>query len=90
MSWLATGMETPAVLKNKDVEKPFWMRNPFFRTFYQMGSSTSNDYEDVDAVDYKKLLSTAKSSAAADDVVCEGLVQKLCRALIIEAEAVDT
>ena len=55
-----------------------------------MGSSTSNDDEDADAVDYEKLLGKAESSAAAEAVVCEGLVQKLCRTLMIEAEAVDT
>lgn len=89
-SRVPTGMETPAALKNKGIEEPFWMRDPLFRTFYQMGSSTSNDDEDADAVDFEKLLGKAESSAAAEAVVCEGLVQKLCSALMIEAEAVDT
>ena len=89
-SQVATGMETPAALKNKGIEEPFWMRDPLFRTFYQMGTSTSNDDEDADAVDYEKLLGKAESLVAAEGVVCEGLVQKLCRALMIEAEAVDT
>ena len=88
-SQVATGMETPAALKDKGIEEPFWMRDPLFRTFYQMGTSTSNDNEDTDAVDYKALLGTAESLAAAKAVVCEGLVKKLCRALMIEAEAVD-
>ena len=53
------------------------MRDPFFLTFYQVSPSTSNDYEDVDFVNYGKLFGTAKSSAAAEAVVCGGLVQKL-------------
>lgn len=89
-SQVATGMETPAALKNKGIEEPFWMRDPLFRTFYQMGTSTTNGDEDVDAVDYEKLLATAESLAAAEAVVCEGLVNKFCRALSIEAEEVDT
>ena len=46
------------------------MHDPFFPTFYRMGTSI--------AVDYENLLGTAKSSAAAEAVVCDGLVQKLC------------
>lgn len=88
-SQVATGMETPAALKNKGIEEPFWMRDPLFRTFYQMGTSTASSDEVADAVDYHELLSTAESSAAAEAVVCEGLVKKLYRALMIEAEDVD-
>ena len=57
------------------------MCDPFFPTFYRT---------DTSHVDYEKSLGTAKSSVAAEAVVCEGLVQKLCRALMNEAEAVDT
>lgn len=89
-SQVATGMETPAALRNKGIEEPFWMRDPLFHTFYQMGTSTNNSDEDADAVDYEKLLATAESLAAAEATICEGLVQKLCRALTIEAEDIDT
>ncbi len=83
-------METPAALKNKGIEEPIWMRDPLFRTFYQMGTSTANSDEDADAVDYEKLLGAADSPGAAEEIVCEGLVKKLCRALMIEAEDIDT
>ena len=89
-SQVATGMETPAVLKNKGIEEPFWMRDPLFRTFYQMDTITADGDEHSDAVDYEKLLGLAESPAAAEAIVCEGLVKKLCRALSIEAEDVDT
>ncbi len=89
-SQVATGMETPAALKNKGIEEPIWMRDPLFRTFYQMGTSTANSDEDADAVDYEKLLGAADSPGAAEEIVCEGLVKKLCRALMIEAEDIDT
>ena len=78
-------MERSAALQNKDIEEPFWTRNLFFPTFYQVGISTA-----VNAVDYEKLLHTAKPSAVAEAVGCEGLLQKPCRALMIEAKAVDT
>ena len=57
------------------------MRDPFFPTFYRMGTS---------AVDCEKLLGMAESSGAAEAFVCERMVQKLCRALMNEAEAADT
>ena len=63
------------------------MRDPLFRTFYHMDTSTRNDDEDADVVDCEMLLGTAESSAAAEAVVCEGLVQKFW---MIKAEAVDT
>ncbi|KAA8905059.1 fatty acid synthase S-acetyltransferase [Sphaerosporella brunnea] len=90
-SQVVTGMETPAALKAKGIDEPFWMRDPLFKQFFQMGRSGADAAGDSgSSVSYEALLSTVDSVDSAGGVIAEGLVRKLSRALSIRTEDIDT
>ena len=87
---VATGIETPASLRTKGIEDPFWMPKPLFRHMYQM------DNVGVDAtdgsgtvVDFQALLSTVHSVSEAGVVVADALTRKLAKALSMPGDDID-
>ncbi|KAF8538722.1 KR domain-containing protein [Trichophaea hybrida] len=90
-SQVLIGIESTDELKAKGFDEPFWLRDPLFQQFFQMGSSGSKAAGDSSAsVSYEALLTTADSVDTAGGVIAEGLSRKLSKALSISTEDIDT
>ena len=81
-SQIITGISTPASLKSKGIAEIFWMSKPLFQNLRQMDRVTGSTSEASESsVDYKTILISAKSIAAARDAIAQALVKKLSTAL---------
>ena len=90
-SQVLIGIATPASLRLKNIEEPYWLRRPTFRYLHQIGrfdgsGSTSNTQSTIDV---KSMLTGAESLAEAGDVVRNALVAKLSRMLALPKEDID-
>lgn len=84
-SQLATGLELPVDIQDRDTDMMVWMRDPIFSTLHQMGSSANASDGNSSAKDKRptliKLVEEAASLAEAANVVANGIGAKLCKAL---------
>lgn len=84
------GLETPAALRAKGVEEPHWMQRRTFRHLHQMGLDEGQSKDTETAVDYVALFRSATSLAEGAQILTEGLVKKLAKALSIPPDDIDT
>lgn len=79
---MATGIGSPASLRTKGIEDPFWIPNPLSLHMYQMdnvGAEATDRSGTV--VGFQALLNTMHSISEAGAVVADGLMRKLAKAL---------
>ncbi|KAF1961734.1 KR-domain-containing protein [Byssothecium circinans] len=87
---VATGIETPASLRVKRIEDPFWMPKPLFRNMYQMDNISAEATDGGGAFfDFQALLGSAHSVGEAGDVITEALTRKLAKALSMPGDDID-
>lgn len=93
---IVTDLIMPQSLKTrKNIEMPYWVRNPLFRDLLQMGldeSEQGNDSADQNhqLIDYKTLLkATGSDQAQAGSIISQGLAKMLSRWLSIPEENID-
>lgn len=90
-SQVVTGLGGIVGLKADRLKEVYWARKPLFSIVRQMKradvSSTPASLEKV--VGYPTLLRSAKTRAAAEDIVRQALVQKLSKALSMPIEDID-
>jgi len=86
-SQVVMGAETPAALREKGFDEPYWMSRPLFQSLRTIGSNraatTSHPMGTESARDFSRLLGNVKSTTEAGAVVTEALVWKLARTLSI-------
>ena len=90
-SQVIVGIETPAALKMKELDEPYWLRQPMCRTLFQMDDNRSRPAPALEAqINYKILLSSTSSVSAAREVVTDAIKQKLSKVLSLPIEDIDT
>lgn len=87
---VALGFEIPETLRSKGIEDPGWMHDPLFKHLYQIRTAGGSGDSAEDSVNYGLLLAAAESHQAAVDIINNAIVRKLCKALTIEAQDVDS
>ncbi|KAF2107008.1 phenolpthiocerol synthesis polyketide synthase ppsA [Lophiotrema nucula] len=88
-----TGISTPAAIKAKGLDEIFWMRKPVFRGLHQMDRISTNirvDGASSELTDYRSLIQRTSTTEAAGEVIAQGLVAKLSKALTLPVEDFDT
>jgi aryl carrier-like protein len=91
-SQVVIGIETPAALKARGEEVPYWMRRPLFRPLYQIASSEAslqNSVSNDDSVNYRELITEATTINEVSEIIISGLQAKLSRTLGTETEDID-
>ena len=89
-SQVIVGIETPAILKAKGLDEPYWLNQPMCRNLFQIDDGNARGTSSIDPeIDFKALLRSTRSLTAAKDVVCNGLKMKLSRVLSIPIGDVD-
>ncbi|KAF2279780.1 phenolpthiocerol synthesis polyketide synthase ppsA [Westerdykella ornata] len=79
---IITGISTPASVAAKGLDEIFWMRKPIFRGLSEMDRSQSTQTSAFkDTVDYRALVRQAASHKEAGQIISNGLVEKLSKAL---------
>jgi KR domain/Phosphopantetheine attachment site len=85
------GLATPAALRAKGTDVPALLERPTFRYMHQMDiDETSATSGSGSATNYAAAFVGAATLAEAEEVVVEGLTQKLSKALSMPPENVDT
>ena len=86
-----TGLETPASMRSKRLDEPFWMRRPMYRHLYQLESphNSASAHDTEATINYETLIRSADSLAEVGDIISNALRSKLARTLAIERENVD-
>ena len=88
---IVIGLNTPAAVRAIGKDIPSWMLRPMFRSMHQIELGDSSSSYDINAgVNYANLFNQASSSAEASEIVSDGLVHKLSRALSIPETDIDT
>ena len=85
-SQIITGLETPASLKARGQQQPYWLDRPLFNHLHQMGNSTvtlAQAKASNAKTDYTSLLSTIESLDAAKDIICKGIIGRLSEYLAV-------
>jgi len=89
---VVTGIDTPAVLKSRGAEEPYWMLRPLFSPLYHMTNkqiSPSQEYSNgVESC--RDLIEAAETLEEVSEVILNGLQTKLSRTLAVEREQIDT
>lgn len=92
-SQVVTGLGGVVDLTADRLKEVYWTRKPLFSILRQMktvdASSSLTSTSQETAVDYPALLRSAHTPAAAEDIVIQGLVQKLSKALSIPIEDIE-
>ncbi|KAE9567271.1 Highly reducing polyketide synthase alt5 [Colletotrichum fructicola] len=89
-SQISLGFEIPETLRSKGIEFPGWMHEPLFKHIHQIRTMGGNTEESKDSVNYSMLLAGAETLEAAENVITKAIVQKLSRALGIDAATIDS
>jgi hypothetical protein len=84
------GLETPAVLRSRNQEPPYWMNLKTFSPLGQLGSTLDSPLKNTETVDHLAELTNATSIADAAQVVVSALVTKLSKSLAIPETELDT
>ena len=87
---IALGFEIPETLRSKGIEDPGWMHDPLFKHLYQIRTVGGSADTAEDSINYGLLLAAAQSHQAAVDIIDDAIVRKLCKALTIEKQDVDS
>lgn len=66
------------------------MHDPLFKQMYQIRTVGGSVDSAEDSVNYDLLLAAAESHQSAVDIINDAIVRKLCKALMIEAQDVDS
>lgn len=89
-SQVLVGIDTPAKLKAKGLDEPYWISQPIFRSLFQIDDDISSGTASVDAqIEYKTLLRSAHSLTTSKDVVYNALKEKLSKVLSISVTDID-
>ena len=93
-SQLVMGIKTPSELASKGHDEPVWAQMSFFRHLALMDrdkvrGSDLSQAAGGDSVDVKPLLRKATSQDAVEEIICQALVQRLCKSLSIPREDID-
>jgi len=89
-SQIITGIGTPASLSSKGIPKIFWMSRPLFQGLRQMDRVKGDVKEKLNsAIDYKALIESANSLAAAGDLVAGALAKKLSTSLSMPEDDIE-
>lgn len=83
------GLETPAAMRAKGLPEPHWMQRATFRHLRQMGLDGPSSNQSEKAIDYAALFRDAVTVEDRAEIVLQGLVRKLSRALSIPPEDLD-
>lgn len=83
------GLETPAAMRAKGLPEPQWMQRATFRHLQQMGLDGPSLNQSQKIIDYAALFRDATTVEDRAQIVLEGLVRKLSRALSIPQEDLD-
>lgn len=83
-------LETSTAIRAKGTNEPHWMQRRTFRHLHQMGLDEILPNDTETAVDYVSLFRSATSSGEAGQILTEGLVKKLAKALSIRPDDIDT
>ncbi|KAI8306078.1 Highly reducing polyketide synthase [Colletotrichum sp. SAR11_240] len=89
-SQISLGFEIPEILRSKGIEFPGWMHEPLFKHIHQIRTMSGNTEESKDSVNYSMLLAGAETLEAAENVITKAIIQKLSRALGIDAATIDS
>lgn len=84
-SQISLGFEIPENLRSKGIEFSGWMHEPLFKYIHQIRTVGGNTEESKDSVNYSMLLAGAETLEAAENVITKAIIQKLSRALGIDA-----
>ncbi len=89
---VVVGLETPAAVRAKGIDLPYFLHRPTYRHLHQMGLNGISQYSTTDEkiIDYPTLFSAAPSLATASTVVSDALVKKISKALSIPSDDIDT
>lgn len=66
------------------------MKVPLFKHFRQIRTAGGSGDSAEDCVNYDSLPAAAESHQAAVDIINEAIVRKLCKALTMEAQHIDS
>lgn len=89
-SQIIVGIGTPASLSSKGIPEIFWMSRPLFQGLRQMDRAKGDVKEKLNsAIDYKALIESADSLAAAGDLVTRALAKKLSTSLSMPEEDIE-
>lgn len=83
------GLETPAAMHSKGLPEPHWMQRATFRHLQQVGMDGPSLNQFNQAIDYAALFRAAGTLEDRAQIVLQGLVRKLSRALSIPQEDLD-
>ena len=90
-SQVMIGIETPAAMRAKGLDEPYWLCQPLCRNLFQIGERNPREISSTNTkVDLKALLRSAKTFTNAKDVVFNGLREKLSRVLSIPILDIDS
>jgi hypothetical protein len=90
-SQMMVGLATPAALQAKGADVPAILQRPMFRHMHQMGLDGAATIASSDnTINYAIAFANAGSLAEAEEIVVEGLTQKLSKALAIPPADIDT
>jgi len=88
-SQISLGFERPETLRSKGIEYPGWAHDPLFRHLHQIRTKEGVVEDSKDSVNYAMLLASAGTREAAEDLITKAIVQKLSKALGLDASAID-
>jgi len=88
-SQVSLGFELPETLRSKGIDFPGWMHDPLFRNLFQIRTHGGSVEDSKDSVNYGMLLVAAESREAAEGIIVKAIIQKLSKALGIEAQSID-
>jgi hypothetical protein len=86
---VTAGIESAALMRQKGLEEPYYMREPLFSHLRAMESITSERTEAEYSQRILGLLQAAESLEVAVAVICEALVSKLSKVLSYAEEEID-
>ena len=86
-----TGIESPANLRAKGTDEPYWMQQPLFRHLYQIDSTvvTSSSHSAEQSGNFADAFKAASCLSEAGAIVSNALVNKLSKILGIPSEDIN-
>jgi acyl carrier protein len=84
------GLETPAGMRAKGIPEPHFMQRRTYRFLQQIMDGDITSAHDEKEVQYRELFQAASCLEQAAQVVTEGLVRKLSKAIAIPQPEIDT
>jgi acyl carrier protein len=88
---IVTGIETPAELKARGVEEPYWLLRPMFsplyRTSFQQRNQSHDDWGGGETC--SKRITNSETLEEVSEVIIDGLQEKLSRTLAVQKDNID-